>query len=127
MVKINIAQANYSTVATHNLDCTLPDNCVIVRAWYYVVTTFTSGSGSDAATLQLGVNTDDATGIVAAIAISDVSNPWDAGLHEAVPDGTVANFTTQTTAQGRTIDLVIGVEALDAGEMNLFLEYVVTE
>ena len=110
-------------VATHGMDLEIPDNAVITRAFYEVLTTFTSAG--DAATIALGVNTDDASGIVAAIAISDGTNPWDAGLHDGVPDGAAANMTTKTTGV-REIEAVVGVEALTDGLLHLFIEYVVT-
>jgi hypothetical protein len=100
----------------------VPDNALIVRSWYEVITTLTSG-GADAATVALGVETVDEGGIVVAIAISDGSNPWDAGLHEGIQDGTVANFSTKTTAAGRRLVANVAVEALTGGRLILNAEY----
>jgi len=100
----------------------LPDNATIVRAWYEVVTTI--ASATTAATLGLGVASEDATGIKAAIAISDAS--WAAGYQDAVPDGTKANFTTKTTAI-RAIQATIAVEDITAGKVYLWIEYVDSE
>lgn len=55
----------------------LPNNVIITGCWYTVDTTFTSGGG-DAATIAISVNGQD---ILAAVAISDGTNPWDAGAH----------------------------------------------
>lgn len=105
---------------TEFLGLTLPKDAYVIRAWYDVLTTFTSNT--DAATIRLGVATDDPGGIVAAIAISDISTPWDAGLHEGVPDGAVANFTTKATAE-RELQATVGAEDLTNGELRLFVRY----
>jgi hypothetical protein len=111
------------TAGTYDLEVTLPDNAYIVRAWYKILITFQSAT--DAATIELGIDTDDPTGIVAAIAINDVSTPWTIGLHEAIQDGTVANFTVKTTA-ARKLIVDVTTEDLTAGELNLFIEYQVS-
>ena len=122
-----ISRVTYSfsdgSVGVHSSTETLPDNAVIVRAYYYVVTTFQS-AGPDAATISIGIPTDDVAGIVAAIAISDGSNPWDAGWHECIQVGTTATFANTTTAT-RAIDFTVGVQTLTAGSLFLFLEYVI--
>ena len=114
--------ASERTVAAHSSTVTLPDNAIVTRAWYEVLTTFTSAA--DTATISIGIDTDDAGGIVVAVAINDGSNPWDAGYHE---DGAAANFSTKTTAADRTIDFTVAVQALTAGKLVLFLEYVVSD
>ena len=111
----------------YGLGVFLPDNAVIIRAWYEVATTFTSGT--DACTISIGIPTDDAAGIVAALAISGVGDIWDAtgtGMHECIQDGTAAAFSNKTTAQ-REITVTLGAsEALTDGLFTLFCEYVVT-
>jgi len=113
---------------SHNTDydmgVDLPDNAVITRAWYEVITTFESG-GSDAAILGLGLPTDDAQGIVAFASISS-GTPWDAGYHEAIQTGTAANFSTKTT-DARAFTFSIASTAagdITAGKLALFVEYV---
>lgn len=101
----------------------IPDNSRVVRSFYIVGTTFTSAT--DAATISIGLPTDDAAGIVAATAISGGGNIWDAGAHEGIQTGTAATFSEKTTA-ARTPTATIAVEALTAGKLDLFLE-VVTE
>src|SRR5678809_1100409 len=65
------------TIAAHGLGVYLPTKAIIINAWVDVVTTFTSAT--DAATIALKV---EGTGdLTAAIAISDASNVWDAGVH----------------------------------------------
>jgi len=106
------------------LGVTLPDNAIITHAWYEVLTTFTSAT-SDAVTIALGIPTDDAAGIVAALAVADESAIWDAGYHETIQDGTAAAFSEKCTA-ARELTLTIGVEAATAGKLILFCEYVVS-
>src|SRR5688572_9982316 len=72
------ANTGERTIAAHGLGVYLPDNAIITRAWVDVVTTFTS-AGADAGTIAL--HAQAANDIVAAIAISDASNVWDAGIH----------------------------------------------
>lgn len=103
-----------------NLGVFLPDNAVIRRAWYDVVTTFTSAT--DAATVALKAQT--AGDLKAAIAISDVSNPWDAAIKDGVPVDTAAT-AIKLTAE-RELVLTVAVEALTAGKLVLYVEYVVS-
>ena len=109
---------------THALTETLPDNCIVTYAYYDVGTTFTSFL--DLATIALGIATDDASGIKAAVAINDAANPWDAGAGKPTDvDGTAPNYTTQTTA-ARAVQAIVGVENLTAGVLTLYLFYKVT-
>lgn len=101
----------------------IPDNSRVVRSFYEVTTTFTSSS--DAATISIGLPTDDAAGIVAATAISAGGNIWDAGVHEGIQTGTAATFGEKTTA-ARSPVVTVATQALTAGRFELFLE-IVTE
>lgn len=115
--------ASERTVAAHSSTQQLPDNAVITQGFYYVATTFTSAA--DTATISIG-HADDAAGIIAAIAINDGSNPWDAGWFDCIQDGTAANVSTATTA-ARPILFTVAVQALTAGKLILFLEYVIID
>lgn len=109
-------------IGTHTWDGpTIPAGYRVIRGFYKVGTTFTSAS--DAATIALGFNTDDAAGIVAAVAISNGGNPWDAGFHEAIQTGTIANVGEKLTA-ARPVEILVAVEALTAGTMTIYLEIV---
>lgn len=125
-----VARATYDfaehggSIGSIGLGVTLPDNAIVVRSWYEVITTLTSAT--DAATVSIDIPVDDVGGIVVAIAISDVSNPWDAGVHEGIQDGTAANFTTKTTA-ARELSITVAVEDLTAGKFILFCEYLVSD
>lgn len=103
---------------------TLPDNATITRTRYEVLTTLTSAT--DAAEVGLGIPTDDAAGLAAGVAISNGANPWDAGWHEGIQDGAVANYSEKLTA-ARQIQIEIGTEALTAGRLLVICDYVVTE
>jgi hypothetical protein len=112
------------SIAAHNLGPTLPNNARIISAWYRVNTTFTSAT--DAATISLGVETAAAAGLVAAVAISDGGNPWDASATPVacIPDfATVADWTTATSAAGKNIIATVAVEALTAGKLTLWGYY----
>ena len=101
-------------------DHTIPDNGVVVGGMIDVLTTFTSAT--DAATIAVRV--EGADDIVAAIAISDVSNVWDAGRQDVIP--TMAGSTGVKTTAARRVRVDIAVEALTAGKMSVFLYYVVS-
>ena len=118
------ANASERTIAEHKFGPELPDNAVIMRSFYDVITTFVSAT--DAATIALGIETDSADGLVTAIAISDGSNPYDAGLQASkMDDGKVATFV-KTAAAGRQFVATVAVEALTAGKLLAVAEYIVT-
>ena len=118
------ARTNIIGDITFGAEGLLPDNAIVKRAYYDVVTTFTSST--DAATIALGIPTDDAAGIVAATAISGGGNIWDAGYHDGIQDGAAANFANKTTAE-RAFTMTVATEDLTAGKMVIFLEYVISE
>ena len=134
-LQTRIARATYDFAVdggTHNtaydMGISMPDNAVITRAWYEVITTFQSG-GSDAVKMSIGLPTDDANAIIAFTAISTTGDVWDAGDHEAIQTGTAANFSTKTTA-ARAATFSISSSAagdLTAGALVLFLEYVISD
>jgi len=99
----------------------LPDNAIVIKAFYRVLTTFTSAG--DLATIALGVQSDAAAGIKVAVAINNGANPWDAGNHDAIPDGAAANMVTQLTA-ARQFLATVAVEAITAGVLQVFAQYV---
>lgn len=126
-----------TTVAAHGLGVFLPINAIITNAWTDVITTFTSATS--AATIALKV--ESAGDLVAGIAINSGSSRWNAGLGGCLPgnyaERTVAGDTAilsaasmaasffKTTVE-REITATVGVEALTAGKMYIFIEYVVS-
>ena len=103
-------------------NATLPIEARVTRAWYEVLTTLSSAS--DASSIAISIPTDDASGILASIAINDSSNPWDAGIHSCIQSGSTS-LISEKTAAARTLQLNITGEALTAGKIVLFAEYVV--
>ncbi len=110
-----------ATDAATGAAVTIPINARVSRGFYAVLTTFTS-AGADAGTISAGLLVDDVAGIVAAIAISDGSNPWDAGMHECIQVGTAATMGELTTA-ARAVTFTVGGQALTAGRLVMVLEY----
>ncbi len=103
-------------------ELTIPAGAVIMNAWYNVNTTFKSAT--DAATIAIGVETDDAAGILAPAAIS--TNVFDAGVHATLVDfATVADYTTAATAERRIIYTLAAAEDLTAGRLHLHIAYAV--
>jgi len=101
----------------------LPDNSIITKAYYEVITTFTSAG--DTATVSLG-HADDAAGVFAAVAI-ETGTDWDAAIPKAcIQTGAIATASLKSTA-ARPLLFTIAVQALTAGKMHLFLEYITTE
>ncbi len=126
---LRVARATYNpsatsgmrTIAPHGLGVTIPDKSILLGGFYQVNTTFADGA-SDNATIALHANS--AGDLVAAIAISDVSTPWTAGLHVIVPvidDLTKAIVLTAA----RELTATVAVHALTAGKLTLFVYYVV--
>jgi hypothetical protein len=128
-----------TTIAAHGLGVYLPTKAIITNVIVDVVTTFTSAT--DAATVALKAQAAD--DIVAAIAISDATNVWDAGLHgskigypnfgaDAAHDSAVevaalfsASMLKLTAA--RELTATVAVEALTAGKANIFVEYIISD
>lgn len=125
-----------STVASHGTGVKLPSGAIISNAWYNVNTTFTSATDSATIAITSGEGAGD---MVVGIAISDATNVWDAGKHgtlltapnlgaDAAHDSaleTIALFAALpiTLTAEREIAFVVGVTALTAGELTLYLEY----
>lgn len=126
-----------TTIAAHGLGVYIPTKAIITNAWVDVITTFTSAT--DAATIALKVQT--ANDLTSALAISDASNIWDAGVRGCVvgsyAERTVAGDTAVLDAASkaasyikmtaeRELTATVAVEALTAGKAVLFVEYVMS-
>lgn len=127
-------------IGAHTLGVFLPAKAIITDAWIDVVTTFADGV-SDAATIAASV--ESAGDLVAAIAISDASNVWDAGIHgtkvtapnlgaDAAHDSQleVVALTAATkikTTAVREITMTTAGVILTAGKANVFVEYVISD
>lgn len=132
------ANTGERTVAAHGLGVYIPDNAIILEAWIDVITTFTS-AGADAGTIAIHVQS--ANDIVAAIAISDASNVWDAGVRgtkigaiaisgdaatQLVASAAEAASKIKTTAE-REITATVATQALTAGKANIFVKYILSD
>ena len=134
------AGVSNKTVAAHPLGVYLPDNAIVIRAWYDVVTTFTTAD--DSGTIALKVQSAD--DLVAAIAIS-AADPgvYDAGARGCLPGSPVlgadaahdtaievaaliAASQIKLTAE-RELTATVAVQALTAGKLVLYVEYVLSE
>jgi hypothetical protein len=111
------------TIAPHTLGATLPDNAIVLCAWYEVLTTCTSAT--DAGTIAISIQ--GANDVVSAIAISDVSNPWDAAALpiEGIPKIETTATWLKTTA-ARAMTATVAVEALTAGLVHVWCLYLVS-
>lgn len=117
------ASAGKATSA-FTLGATIPINSFVTGVWYWVKTTFTSAT--DAGTIALSIQA--ANDVVSAIAISDVSNPWD--LTTLPVEGITKIETTSTflkSSAARALTATVAVEALTAGVMHVWATYVVIE
>lgn len=99
---------------------TLPDNAVVTMVTYDVITTCTS-AGADAGTIVLSLPTDGA--LSTAVAISDGSNPLDAGVHLA---SVLTPIAVKTTA-ARAIGVTIATQNFTAGKVVFAVDYYVSQ
>lgn len=136
------AGVSNKTIAAHPLGVYLPDNAVVIRAWYDVITTFTTADDSGTIALKVQAAND----LVSAIAIS-AADPgvYDAGLRgtiiagtttltEAAPNTRTAIVKAADIAAGfikltaeRELTATVAVQVLTAGKLVLYVEYVLSE
>lgn len=107
------------TVAAHGSGVYIPAGAIITKVTYQVKTTFTSAN--DSATIA--IHAAGANDIVTATAISAGGNVWDAGFHAATQDGTVTNYLGALSAE-KEITFTVAVQALTAGKLVAFVEYI---
>jgi len=102
----------------------IPDNAIVVRSFYDVITTF-AGDGDDGSTIKIGIEDQD-DDVKAAVAINDVSNPWDVGIKEGIQVNTAATMVKLSASRSLAVTWTAGGTdtALTAGQMVVFLEYV---
>jgi len=99
------------------LGVTLPDNAVVTRSWYEVITQVTGGVGA-----EFALKSEATNDILASAVLGTVGT---VGFHEGIQDGTAANFVKTTASRELTIEITVA--DLTAGKFILFCEYVVTE
>jgi hypothetical protein len=106
-------------VGAHALPVKLPANAIIVGGVVDVVKTF--ASDTDAATIALSVA--EANDIVAAVAISNEGDPWDAGLQAIIPKANTPESTGIKLTTEKAVTVTVAEEALTAGKFVLYLDY----
>jgi len=107
-------------ISTIAIGDALPDNAIVLGGFVEVQTTLTSVT--DAATVALSIV--GAGDIKVAIAISDGSNPWDAGTKAIVPKFNTPESTSVKLTAANQVDVAIAVEAVTAGKFHVTLFYV---
>ena len=114
------AGVSNKTVAAHGTGVFLPTKAIITRAWYQVVTAFTSTNS----TATVAFSAQGANDIKTATAVSDATFGT-TGMKEGVSDGTAAQFV-QCSAE-KELTATVAVQALLLGKAILFVEYVIGE
>ncbi len=115
---------NGGAIGAIGLGVTLPINAIVIGGFVDVVTTCTT-AGANAGTMAISV--EGANDIVSAIAVSDVSNPWNAGKHAIIPKNNTPESTGIKLTVARQITATIAAQAFTAGKFNVFLDYVVSD
>jgi hypothetical protein len=131
--------ASMRTVAAHGLGVYIPSKAIITRVLVDVATTFTSTD--DSATIAL--HAQSAGDIVAALAISDSTNVWDAGIRgskigfpnfgadaahdSAVEVAALFGAAMLKTTAVREITATVAVQALLTGKANIYVEYLISD
>ena len=100
------------------LGVTIPKGAIIWESLIDVDTTCTT-AGSDAGTMAISVAS--ANDIVSAIAVSDGTNPWDAGKHAGIPVGSAATCIELTS--DCVVTATIATQAFTAGKFRVWLFY----
>ena len=102
---------------------TIPDNSIIYQVLIDVTTTFV-GDNDDSSAISVGIEDQDNDAVVA-IAISDVSNPWDIGIQAGIQVGTAATAIKLTAARQLAVTWDSNADTtLSAGQMDVFVFYV---
>lgn len=114
------ADTSERTIAAHACDLAFPAKVIVTGVWYKVLTTFTSAT--DAATIAIKIV--GANDVVSAVAISNGGNPWDAGTPvEGIPKIETTSTWLTTTAASTAVTFTVAVEALTAGKMVVWVQY----
>lgn len=129
MARVSVAYTDLTGAGTgvaYVSGTTIPDNAIVYQAIIDVTTTF-AGDGDDGSTISIGIE-DQSVDTVAAIAISNGANPWDAGLHAAIQVGTAATAVKNTAARQVAVTwTAAGTDTtLTAGAMDVFVFYMVS-
>jgi hypothetical protein len=137
VIKATFDATGGKAIAAHKLGVVIPAGAIIVNSYYNVRTTFTSATDAGTIALSTGEGAGD---LKAAIAISAAGDVYDAGLHGNLPgsyaEATVAGDTAILdaarkaasfilTTANRELIATVAVEALTAGVLDVYIEYVI--
>ena len=117
-----VARATYDfavlggTVGDKALGVTLPDNAVVTRVWFDVITPVTGGTGA-----TIALRSEAAADLFAATLLATAGT---SGFHEGIQTGAASAFVKMTAA--RELKLSVGVADLTAGKLVVFVEYSVS-
>jgi hypothetical protein len=107
---------------------TVPDNAIVIKAFYEVVTTF-AGDGDDTSEISIGI--EDQDNDLAAAAAIKTGTDWDAtgAVVDCIPadidDVTKYVKLTEARQIAVTLDIISTDTTLTQGEMNVFVLYIV--
>ncbi len=101
-------------VGSHAVGITLPDNAIVKKAWYDVLTQPVGVSGEVGFQVQGSYDLKASTGVAS----------W-TGLVDGALDGAVANFVKLTAS--RPVYAVVSGAALTAGKIKVYVDYVLSE
>lgn len=140
VAKITFDATAGKTAAAHGTGLVIPNGAIVTDCYYNVRTTFTTAN--DSGTIALSIQ--EAGDVKAAIAISDGSNVWDAGLHQGLIGSPIVGSDASTLNAGtaliysarkaasmllltanREVTVTVATQALTAGVMDIYVEYVV--
>lgn len=141
---------NGGAIGTYGLGAIIPKGAIVVNVFYNVNTTFTT-TGADIGTIAIQI--ESANDVVSALAVSNAANIWDAGVHSTkIPFGAVASALADNaytldveggiindvgklkergtppyiiTTEDRELSVVIAVLDVTAGDMDIYVEYVI--
>lgn len=110
------------------LGLAIPINAIIKKVYYNVTTTFAdNGTSTDQDTSTLSIGANSAVDLKAAVTIANGANAWDVGIVDGIPTGTAATMVKATAARHVNVSWTHGSgnsTALIAGQMNVYVEYV---
>jgi hypothetical protein len=119
LLRIRFQFSDLATAGTWNSGVWLPAKALVKKVWIWVDDTFVDDN-TDATTIA--IQTAAAGDIVAPIAISDGTNPWDAGGHNGIPDGDATTFIDIATKQQLSVVLA-GGDTLTGGSMTIGIKW----
>jgi len=116
IVRAGIAAGDLA-LGTNSLGVIVPDNAVVIGGYLDITTGLTGTGVLSTVALQLNGSAD----ILAAVTVTNAAGLNATGVHAIIPVGTAATAVKMTGE--RTLNIVVGVEALNAGVGTVILEY----